>query len=49
MYVEDYVSEAKHILSREPIQAARQKAIHIMRKVTALGVAAMEQHGAPRR
>ena len=49
LYIEDYVSEAKHILSRESIQAARPKALHIMRKVTALGVAAMEQHGAPKR
>ncbi len=49
IYVEDYVLEAKHILSRESIQTARPKALNIMRKVTALGVAAMEQHGAPKR
>jgi hypothetical protein len=49
LYMEDYISEAKHILSREIIQTGRPKAVNILRKVTALGVAAMEQHGAPKR
>lgn len=43
MYIEDYVNEAKHILSRENVQTAYPKAMDIMRKVTAMGVHAMEQ------
>ena len=49
VYMEDYLAEMKHILSREAIQTTYPKALHILRKVTAMGVAAMEQHGAPRR
>jgi hypothetical protein len=43
VYMEDYLSEAKHILSREATQIANLKAMEIIRKVTAMGVAAMEQ------
>jgi len=49
VYMEDYLAEAKHILSRESTQSAYAKVQHIMRKVTAMGVACMEQQGAPRR
>jgi|GEM_PF-2044763 len=49
MYIEDYVNEAKHILSRETKQLADAEAAHIMRKVGAMAVAAMEQLGAPKR
>lgn len=49
MYMEDYINEAKHILSRESDETANPKALDIMRKVTSMGVAAMEQHGAPKR
>ena len=49
MYMEDYIAEAKHLLSRTPRQDADPKVCHIMRKVLALGVSSMEQHGAPRR
>ena len=48
-YVEDYVREAQHILSREAKQNADPKALAIMRKVAGMAVCAMEQHGAPRR
>lgn len=48
-YMEDYLAEAKHILSREAKQTAEPKAAHIMRKVVAMGVASMEQLGAPER
>ena len=48
-YMEDYIREAQHILSRESTQTAYVKVAHIMRKVTAMGVACMEQQGAPRR
>jgi len=43
VYMEDYLNEAKHILSRENVQTAYPKAMEIIRKVTAMGVAAMEQ------
>lgn len=48
-YMEDYIGEAKHILAREMKQDGYPKVTHIMRKVTAMGVAAMEQLGAPHR
>lgn len=48
-YMEDYIDEAQHILAREARQNAYPKVEHIMRKVTAMGVAAMEQLGAPKR
>lgn len=48
-YMEDYLTEAKHVLAREAKQTADPKVAHIMRKVTTMGVAAMEQLGAPRR
>lgn len=48
-YMEDYIAEAKHILAREMQQDDYPKVTHILRKVTAMGVAAMEQHGAQRR
>lgn len=48
-YMRDYITEAEHILSREAKQIAQPKAADIMRKVTAMGVAAMEQLGALKR
>jgi hypothetical protein len=49
MYIEDYVNEAKHILSREARQTANPKALDIMRKVSAMAVCAMEAHGVKQR
>jgi hypothetical protein len=49
VYMEDYLAEAKHFLSRESWNTGYPKALNTMRKVTAMGVAAMEQHGAPQR
>jgi len=49
MFIEDYVSEAKHILSREARQTATPKAMAIMRKVGAMAVCAMEQIETPGR
>jgi hypothetical protein len=46
MYMEDYLNEAKHILSRQARQDSDPKTLNIIRKVTAMGVAAMEEHGA---
>lgn len=47
-YIEDYVNEAKHVLSRTgsaPNEFGYEKASDIMRKVGAMAVCAMEQHG----
>lgn len=49
VFMRDYVEEALHIESREPMSTSDPKALEIVRKVAALGVACMEQHGAPRR
>lgn len=48
-YMRDYVDEATHILSREPFETGRLKAMGIIRKITALGVAAMEDNPTPPR
>lgn len=45
VFIEDYVNEAKHILSRMDTPDANEKVKHIMRKVAALAVCAMEEHG----
>ena len=44
VYMEDYLAEAKHMLSREATETADPKAMEIIRKVTAMGVCAMEQN-----
>lgn len=49
VYMRDYAEEALHNVSREADPGASEKALHWVRKVAALGVACMEQHGAPRR
>lgn len=49
VYIEDYVAEAKHLMSRYASPASDEKALHIVRKVAALAVACMEQNGNPRR
>jgi hypothetical protein len=49
MYIEDYVSEARHVLSRLPVDRAYPEAMGIMRKVAALAVCAMEQNKTPAR
>ena len=48
-YMEDYLGEMKHLLARNARQTIYPEALNIMRKVTAMGVKSMEQHGAPRR
>lgn len=45
VYIEGYVNEAKHILSRNGAPDCYEGALHIVRKVTAMGVACMEQNG----
>jgi len=49
VYMEDYINEAKHIMSRSSKQESEPQALNIMRKVAAMAVSAMEQHGAPQR
>ena len=48
LYMDDYMTELKHTLSRVWVSNGRapEQALDTLRKVTALGVAAMEQHGA---
>jgi len=48
-YMRDYLLEADHTASRDWSADADFKTLAIIRKVTALGVACMEQHGAPPR
>jgi len=50
-YIEDYVAEMKHSLSRVWRQDGlpTKAELDTLRKITAMGVAAMEQHGAPQR
>lgn len=45
LYIEDYISEAKHALSRLKRPECDVKASDIMRKVAAMAVCALEQHG----
>jgi hypothetical protein len=49
VYMEDYLDEAKHILSRIEGPGCYKDAMGIIRKVTAMGVAAMEQNDTPPR
>lgn len=49
MYMEDYLSEAKHILSRNSKQTSDAQSLHIIRKVASMAVCTLEQHGAPHR
>jgi hypothetical protein len=48
MYMEDYIGEAKHLLSRGkgPVNV---QAMSNIRKIAALAVAAMEEHDTPER
>lgn len=49
VYMENYLLEAKHIVSRESDQTAFPKALANIRKIAAMAVACMEQNGAPER
>ena len=46
LYMQDYLTEASHIVSRNSEPHASKKASNIIRKITAMGVSCMEQHGA---
>lgn len=45
VYIQDYTSEALHMATRRPDLEAEEFTRHQMRKIAALAVAAMEQHG----
>jgi hypothetical protein len=45
LYMEDYLHEARHQLSRLPEPEARDVALDTLRKVVTLGIACFEQHG----
>ena len=47
LYMQDYMNECIHVISRSDGSTAYPIALNIIRKVTALGIACMEQHGAP--
>lgn len=49
VYMQDYVNEALHVVTRNGEPYASNAALDIVRKVAALGVVCMEQHGAPKR
>lgn len=51
LYMDDYLRMLKTQLSRIWVSDGKPplEALNTLRKVTALGVAAMEEHGAPRR
>lgn len=51
IYMEDYLAELRNQLSRIWVSDGKPPtvALDTLRKVTALGVAAMEEHGAPQR
>ena len=49
VYMEDYLAELKHLASRRDESEVAKELSDIMRKVTALGVASLEEHGVNRR
>lgn len=49
LYMEDYLAEARSISSRRASPESDEAALHVIRKVAAMGVACMEQNGVFRR
>ena len=49
LYMIDYINEARSQLSRNYSPRAQRLALATVRKVAAMGVACMEQNGAPQR
>jgi hypothetical protein len=49
VYMRSYLREAEDQLSRNAKQIGDPLALATIRKIVSMGVAAMEQHGAPRR
>ena len=48
-FMRSYLREAEEQISRGADPEASHASLHTIRKITAMGVACMEQHGAPRR
>jgi hypothetical protein len=49
VFMQDYLREAMTVLSRNGEPGASEQALHIIRKITAMGVSCMMQNGAPHR
>jgi hypothetical protein len=49
VYMQSYLDEAVHQISREDDRTAKPKALATIRKITAMGIACMELNGAPKR
>lgn len=49
VFLQSYITEAFHKASRNPKPRAETEAMDMIRKITAMGVCAMEQNGAPER
>jgi hypothetical protein len=49
LYMEAYLHEARQKVSTQASPKAEEEALECLRKVTAMGVACMEQNGAPQR
>lgn len=49
VYMEDYLREAKTLLSRKSIDVSKPQVLHIFRKLAGMMVAAGEQLGMPKR
>lgn len=48
-FIDDYLTEAKLIISRNGEPDASRAALHNIRKITAMGFSCMMQNGAPKR
>jgi hypothetical protein len=49
IYIQDYLSEAQHIMARVPRQTANPQAMSIIRKIAGMCVCAMEKIDTPAR
>lgn len=49
LFMQDYLDEARHQISRGADPEASRLALNTIRKITTLGVVCMEEHGAPMR
>lgn len=48
-FIRSYLRQAEEQISRGADPQASDAALHTIRKITAMGIACMEQHGAPER
>ncbi len=49
VYMQDYLTQAMSQVTRQADPKASQDALNTIRKIAAMSVCCMEQHGAPRR